>query len=428
MTDGPSLGDVRSGLLSASALDGEAPGSLVAFKAFVFGDKETLGHLARAAATAMALPGERSAKHVATLGFAAAVGALDDTIGPSLDQGLAWLSGRRWNRPFTPPTLEADGVAMLGVALGARRASRPDGLGELASLSVQGSGSASACPFQRSMMCVAAHLFDAPRRPDLSTLVPEVRVAFAELGIVDADVACREGAWRNATLGPPFEGGAAQAVVALRAFDAIMAVNVPARLGRLDVADVVRVLGGIGRSMRSWTWEEKARTSNSPMVRWEVANEYHVQNLLWVVLAPLFPDLNAEEYAAPVGQKNPRMDLTIPSLGLVIEVKFVRPGTRFQDIIEEVAADASLYGADPKWKSLVPFIWDDSGRVEEHAVLVRGLCALTIVEDAIAVSRPGKMAQPAGRSRTFDATSGQPPRPSRAGRRSPHPPRPDPGT
>ncbi len=262
-------------------------------------------------------------------------------------------------------------------------------------------------------MCVAAHLFAAPQRPDLSAILPEVRVALADLGIVTEDGDCHTGAWRSATHGLSFEGGAAHAAQTLRAFDAIVAINIPARLGRLEVGDVVRVLDGVGRAMRFWTWEDKARTSTSPQVRWNIENEYHVQNLLWAVLAPLFPDLRAEEYASPVGQKNPRMDLTIPSLHLVVEVKFVRAGKRFADIIEEIAADASLYGADPEWRTLLPFVWDDSARTEEHADLVDGLRRLDMVYDAVIMARPGKMLREdraTGRSTSKSPSANRPPR------------------
>ncbi len=230
---------------------------------------------------------------------------------------------------------------MLGVALGAVKLARLSEMSRIADLCVEGSRSPSLTDFHRSLMCVAAHLFAAPHRPDLSAVLPEVRVALADLGIVTVNTDCHTGAWRSATHRLSFEGGAAHAAQTLRAFDAIVAINIPARLGRLEVGDVVRVLKGVGRAMRLWTWEDKARTSASPQVRWNVENEYHVQSLLWAVLAPLFPDLHAEEYASPVGQKNPRMDLTIPSLHLVVEVKFVRAGKRFADIIEEIAADAS---------------------------------------------------------------------------------------
>lgn len=60
-------------------------------------------------------------------------------------------------------------------------------------------------------------------------------------------------------------------------------------------------------------------------------------------------------------------------------------------LIEEVAADASLYATDPRWKSLIAFVWDDSRRVEEHQKLVAGLKQLPMVIGAVVVSRPGKM-------------------------------------
>jgi hypothetical protein len=75
----------------------------------------------------------------------------------------------------------------------------------------------------------------------------------------------------------------------------------------------------------------------------------------------------------------------------VIEVKFMRPSTRFQDVIEEIAADASLYGTDPRWTSLIPFVWDHAQRSEEHPKLISGLMQLPMVIGAVVVSRPGKM-------------------------------------
>ncbi|MFD1303681.1 PD-(D/E)XK nuclease domain-containing protein [Methylobacterium marchantiae] len=339
----------------------------------------------------MASPAERSARHVAVLGYAAGSEHLDPTLLPVLREGLVWLAARPWNRPFRPPTLEVDGVSMLGVALGANSIGASTEVGGLGALAVASCASSGLSAFNRSLMAAAAHLLKAPGRPDLSTMLPEVRVALAELGIVPGDAGTHRDAWRNAMLHVAVEGGVAQTVLTLRAFNALCERNMPARLGRLEADDVVRVLQGVVRSFRHWTWEDRPRTRTSPTVRWDIEHEYHVQNLLWSVMAPLFPDLNAEEYTPPVGQKNPRMDLTVPSLRLVVEVKFVRPGARFADIIEEVAADASLYGADPKWEVLIPFIWDDSRRSEEHATLVEGLRKLEMVHDAVVVQRPGKM-------------------------------------
>ncbi|WP_210199740.1 hypothetical protein, partial [Methylobacterium radiotolerans] len=60
------------------------------------------------------------------------------------------------------------------------------------------------------------------------------------------------------------------------------------------------------------------------------------------------------------GHKNPLMHRTVQSLGLVIEVKFVTAGVSFAKIVEEIAADAALYRVDPKWRVLIPCVWDDS--------------------------------------------------------------------
>jgi hypothetical protein len=280
---------------------------------------------------------------------------------------------------------------MLGVILGAVTLDMAEVVRPLADVAVKSCVLGGLSDFNRSLMTMAAHLLDAPGRTDLSTMLPEARVAFGDLRIVADDAECQPAAWRNAMLLVPDQGGAAHAAMALRAFDALCDRNMPARLGRLEPDDVVRALKGVVRSMRYWTWEDKPRTPNSPVVRWDIENEYHVQNLLWATMAPLFPDLDAEVYTDPVGQKSPRMDLTVPSIGLVIEVKFLRPGASFPKVIEEIAADASLYEADPRWKTLIPFIWDDSRRTEEYAKLVDGLCKLGMVHDAVVMARPGRM-------------------------------------
>ncbi len=389
VSDGPTIAGVRAGLVAASSAEDDEP-VMLAFRAFVLDGHEPLAELASRAAEALGNPGTRSARRVAVLGYAAAARRLPDALIPALADGIQWLAERPWHRPLREATLEADGVSMLGVALGAR-----NGDGEvppaLAEVAVKSSGMQALSPLNRSLVAAAAHVMGAPGRPDLSVMLPEIRVALADLRLLPEDDGCGPPAWRNAMRLTPGDGGSARAALALRAFDVLCERNLPARLGRLEPGDVVRVLQGVVRSMRLWTWEDKPRTTTSPTVRWDIEHEYHVQNLLWAAMAPLFPDLDAEVYTDPVGQKNPRMDLTVPSMGLVVEVKFMRPGASFAKIVDEVAADASLYGADPRWRVLIPFVWDDSGRIEEHAKLVDGLRKLDMVHDAVVMARPGKM-------------------------------------
>lgn len=394
MTAGPTIPQIRAGLVAAAEPTLSTAVHAQAFRAWLLDDHERLTALSEIAAANFGAGGGRSVGHVAALGYVDAAGQLTDQFRLALAEGLAWLGERAWFRPHQPHTLEADGVAALGVALGVHRRSAVTQAGWLQGLVVRSARSPDLPVLDRSLFIAAAHLIDAPGRQDTATMLPEARLAFARLGLSAADDACCSGAWQRVLRFAAGEEVIPEAALLLRALDALTERNLPARLGRLDPRDVLHVLEGVQRSFRRWTWEAVPRTRKSAVARWEVENEYHVQNLLWAVLAPLFPDLNDEETLPPVGQKNPRVDLSIPSLGAVVEVKFMRPGTPFQDVIEEIAADASLYATDPRWTSLIPFVWDDARRVEEHQKLVAGLKQLPMVVGAVVVSRPGKMDRP----------------------------------
>lgn len=113
-----------------------------------------------------------------------------------------------------------------------------------------------------------------------------------------------------------------------------------------------------------------------------------MQNLLWMLLSPIFPDLDDEQYLAKIGQ-NPRADLYIPSMKLIVEAKFLRPADRIQKTIDEIASDLSLYrsmGND--CGGVIAFIWDAGGRTNEHDYLRQGLKKMPGLVDAVIVSRP----------------------------------------
>lgn len=159
--------------------------------------------------------------------------------------------------------------------------------------------------------------------------------------------------------------------------------------GRISAQDLVRLLGRIPAGFRNWTWETSPRTPAVPPRQWNVDHEYHVQNLLWAILAPIFPDLDEEQYLAKIGQKSPRADLHIPSMKVIVEAKFLRSGDKMQKVIDEISSDASLYSAmGNDCAGIIPFIWDDSARSHEHDYLRQGLKKLPNIIDAVVVSRP----------------------------------------
>lgn len=167
---------------------------------------------------------------------------------------------------------------------------------------------------------------------------------------------------------------------------------VPPKGWSLD--DLLGFLEHIPVGLKRWTWEENGRTRDAQPVRWPVENEYHVQNLLYVLLGPIFNDISDELYLEPVGQKNPRMDLYLPSLHTIIEVKYRKDEKKsFQKLIDEIAEDASLYRTDSRFKDaqIICFLWDRTRATQEHARFKEGILKLPGIDGCVVISAPSIM-------------------------------------
>ncbi len=177
-------------------------------------------------------------------------------------------------------------------------------------------------------------------------------------------------------------------------FDKINKENATVPPNLWSQQDIITFLERLPAGLKRWTWEDQARTRNSRAVKWIVENEYHVQNLLYVMLGAIFPDVSDEIHTAPVGQKNPRIDLYLPSIDTVIEVKYKKDTKKsFQDLIGEVAEDDSLYRSDPKFKKskLIVFLWDQTRATEEHTKFKEGVTKLSGIDGCIVVCSPSSM-------------------------------------
>jgi hypothetical protein len=158
--------------------------------------------------------------------------------------------------------------------------------------------------------------------------------------------------------------------------------------------DLRRFLERIPIGLKRWTWENKGRTKNAEPVKWPIENEYHVQNLLYVLLAPVFEDVADEVYLQPVGQKTPRVDLYLPSMHTIIEVKYRKEVVKsFQALIGEIAEDASLYHCDPAYENsrIVAFLWDHTKSTQEHAKFSEGVLKIQGMDACVVVSAPSYM-------------------------------------
>ena len=167
---------------------------------------------------------------------------------------------------------------------------------------------------------------------------------------------------------------------------------VPPKGWSLD--DLLTFLVNVPVGLKRWTWENEGRTRGAEPVKWQVENEYHVQNLLYFLLAPIFNDIADEVNLPPVGQKNPRIDLYLPSLHTIIEVKYRKDTKKsFPTLIGEIAEDAWLYRVDLKYKNalIVTFLWDCTRSTQEHAKFKEGVLKIEGIDGCVVVSAPSTM-------------------------------------
>jgi REase_DpnII-MboI len=165
-------------------------------------------------------------------------------------------------------------------------------------------------------------------------------------------------------------------------------------LRSLTVSDVARILDNVAKVFLRWVWEEKPRTTrrHAEARKWHIENEYHVQSLLYAVLKPVFAELEEEKYLTSTGRYQPRADLCLPSLRLIIEVKYWYQGASVKELTEQVASDHSLYlRADSLYQRMIAIIWDEGARTEQHGEFVRGLSGLTNMYRVIVLARPSLM-------------------------------------
>lgn len=143
---------------------------------------------------------------------------------------------------------------------------------------------------------------------------------------------------------------------------------------------VVHVLQQFESCLRRWRWDDLALKTP---VRWPIVSEREVQDVLWLMLRSTFLDLADEDTLPKFGHSTYRADFGIPSLGVLIEVKFAREATDFKKIEKEVLEDIVPYLKSERYKQIVVFIYDDSGSVQEHeltraAFLSAGLAGVVI--------------------------------------------------
>ncbi|MEK7691244.1 MAG: hypothetical protein AAB425_09505 [Bdellovibrionota bacterium] len=352
---------------------------------------------------AKATGANRTPRGIATLGFAAAIKDNTSEVSTALQEGLRWLSERPAFAPNTTPSFEIDGLALLGIALGAASLQVPHRKKTFDWLAgfLPRSAAAKVGHTNRYLISATANVIG---QSSLAPFPSTHEAAIAQIGLATRGAASAPSDVQLALPLQEFSVASEQSqdtvlsAIKLSALHYLFQCLPTVDFRALGLEDVLAVLSRLQHALKRWPWEISPRTvkKDAKLVKWDIDNEYHLQSLLWAVLSPVFPDLDDEENVKSTGHARPRADLCIPSLQLVVEAKFVRDGTQseFSRITNELAADAGLYCVPGSgFTKIIPVIWDNSSSTDHHAELIQGLEKLPNVTKAIVIPRPGRMKQ-----------------------------------
>lgn len=95
----------------------------------------------------------------------------------------------------------------------------------------------------------------------------------------------------------------------------------------------------------------------------EIQDEYDVQDLFHSLLKLHFDDIRAEEYTPSYAGSASRVDFLLKKEKLVIELKKTRNNLGAKEIGNELTIDIARYRAHPDCNTLVCFVYDPDGRI-----------------------------------------------------------------
>ena len=377
------LGDLDATLVIEPDIYRALPPHVAAFCSYLIpGDRERLDEYALLAGD------NQTYQQIAAAGYALARHPSRADLAARFKAAFEHLSGRTFFAEGRTPRFEVDSVALLGVALGASATEMPEASIEwLHRLLRRSSGTLQGDVWQQDVVEIARSIID--EKHELSIRDTRLRAAFSE----SLDQNERQTAWAEmvACCG---EKDAVQIAINRSVFEQCAASLAAMPIAGAGIAGLISILEGLAQSMSHWTYETNVRVKGVSPQKWEIIHEYHVQNLLWTLLRPVYLDLVDEQSLPKVGHKTPRYDLGIPSLGTIIEVKFMRKAgpAACRKTTEEIAADRSLYlGPATGYSKLIAFIWDECRQTEEYQTLKTGLEGIEGIDRVVILPRPSRM-------------------------------------
>lgn len=101
---------------------------------------------------------------------------------------------------------------------------------------------------------------------------------------------------------------------------------------------------------------------------YEINDEYDVQDILYVILKSVFPNLKDEDPIQKSGGKGTRIDLILREEEILIEVKMIKKSDYTESkFIDELKIDIESYHGSPWIKTLFCFVYDPFNKTRDIA-------------------------------------------------------------
>lgn len=97
-----------------------------------------------------------------------------------------------------------------------------------------------------------------------------------------------------------------------------------------------------------------------------INDEYDVQDILYVILKSIFPNLKEEDPTPRVGVKSNKIDLILREEGILIEVKMIKHSdSNERDFVEQLKNDIQSYRNCQWLQQLIFFVYDPFGKTKD---------------------------------------------------------------
>ena len=108
----------------------------------------------------------------------------------------------------------------------------------------------------------------------------------------------------------------------------------------------------------------KMRSRHNNRETLDICDEYDVQDLFNSLLTLYFDDIRKEESNPSNAGANSRSDFLLKPEKTLIEIKKTRKGLTAKEIGEQLTIDIQRYQSHPDCKTLVCFVYDPEGRID----------------------------------------------------------------